>query len=136
MKGKTVKYFYAIIEQDEDSAYGVTFPDLPGCYSAADQIEDVVPNAAEALELWFEDQAEVEPMRLDQVRAKCAEELAAGASLIAVPYIVNEHRVARVNLSIERGILDAIDRVAAERRLTRSAFIAQAARNEINGLHR
>lgn len=131
-----MKYFYAIIEQDGDSAYGVTFPDLPGCYSAADKIEDVVPNAAEALELWFEDQDHVEPMRLDQVRTKCADELAAGGSLIAVPYIVNENRVARVNLSIERGILDAIDKAAAERRLTRSAFVAQAARNEILGAHR
>lgn len=124
-----VKYFYAVMHQDEDSAFGVTFPDLPGCFSAADRIEDVLPNACEALELWFEDEPWREPTPLDRVSAE------EGGTLIAVPYIVNDHRVARVNLSIERGILDAIDKAAAERSLTRSAFIAQAARNEIQGAH-
>ncbi|WP_231635471.1 type II toxin-antitoxin system HicB family antitoxin [Novosphingobium sp. ST904] len=131
----TVKYFYAIMEQDGDSAYGVTFPDLPGCFSAADTAEEILPNACEALELWFDDQDEVEPSRLDQIKAAAAEALGAGATIIAVPRIVNDHRVARVNLSLERGILDAIDKAAAERRLTRSAFVAQAARNEIQGAH-
>ncbi|KPH66866.1 type II toxin-antitoxin system HicB family antitoxin [Novosphingobium sp. ST904] len=131
-----MKYFYAIMEQDGDSAYGVTFPDLPGCFSAADTAEEILPNACEALELWFDDQDEVEPSRLDQIKAAAAEALAAGATIIAVPRIVNDHRVARVNLSLERGILDAIDKAAAERRLTRSAFVAQAARNEIQGAHR
>jgi len=135
-KGDEVKYFYAIMHQDEGSAYGVSFPDLPGCHSAADRVEDVLPNACEALDLWFEDQDEVEPRGLDEVKAAAAEELAAGGTLIAVPRISNDHRVKRVNLSIERGILDAIDKAAAERSLTRSAFIAQAARNEIEGAHR
>ncbi|KPH68455.1 type II toxin-antitoxin system HicB family antitoxin [Novosphingobium sp. ST904] len=130
-----MKYFYAIMEQDGDSAYGVTFPDLPGCFSAADTAEEILPNACEALELWFDDQDEVEPSRLDQIKAAAAEALGAGATIIAVPRIVNDHRVARVNLSLERGILDAIDKAAAERRLTRSAFVAQAARNEIQGAH-
>jgi len=60
-----MKYFYALVHKDDDSAFGVTFPDLPGCFSAADRIEDVVPNACEALDLWFDDQRDVEPMRLD-----------------------------------------------------------------------
>ncbi|VWX55208.1 type II toxin-antitoxin system HicB family antitoxin [Novosphingobium sp. 9U] len=130
-----MKYFYAIMEQEGDSAYGVTFPDLPGCFSAADRIEDVLSNASEALELWFDDQPEVEPMRMDQVKAAAADALAAGGTLLAVPFITNDHKVMRVNLSLERGILAAIDKAAGERRLTRSAFLAQAARNEITGAH-
>lgn len=130
-----MKYFYAVMRQESDSAFGVSFPDLPGCYSAADTIDKVLPNACEALELWFDDQEEVEPSRLDQVMAKAAEDLAAGGTLIAVPRIANDHRVARVNLSLERGTLAAIDKAAAERSLTRSAFLAQAALNEIRGAH-
>lgn len=130
-----MKYFYALVHKDDDSSFGVTFPDLPGCFSAADRIEDVLPNAVEALELWFEDQPDADPARLDEVRAAAADELAAGAFIVAVPRISNDHRVARVNVSLERGILDAIDKVASERSLTRSAFIAQAARNEIQGAH-
>lgn len=130
-----MKYFYAVLHKDEDSAYGVTFPDLPGCFSAADREEDILPNACEALGLWFDDQAFVDPMSLDQARVAAADEIAADGTLIAVPYIRNDHRVMRVNLSIERGILDAIDKAATERHLTRSAFIAQAAKNEIQGAH-
>ena len=80
-----MRYFYAIVHKDEDSAYGVTFPDLPGCFSAADRIEDVVPNACEALDLWFEDEAMVEPRSLDAARA----DLDQGAFLVTVPYIDN-----------------------------------------------
>lgn len=130
-----MKYFYAIMEQEGDSAYGVTFPDLPGCFSAADRVEDILPNATQALELWFEDQNEVAPSRLDQVRSMAADALAAGGTLLAVPLIANDHKVMRVNLSLERGILDAIDDAARQRSLTRSAFLAQAARNEITGAH-
>lgn len=126
-----MQYFYAIVHKDEDSSFGVSFPDLPGCFSAADRIEDVLPKAAEALSLWFEDEAPVKPSPLDQVQAAVADDLADGAFLIAVPHIRNDARATRVNVSLERGILDAIDKAASERRLTRSAFIAQAARNEI-----
>jgi predicted RNase H-like HicB family nuclease len=126
-----MKYFYALVHKDTDSAFGVTFPDLPGCFSAADRMEDVLPNAAEALELWFEDQDDVAPMRLDQAQEAVVDQLAEGAFLVAVPRISNDHRTVKANLSLEKGILEAIDKAAAERSLTRSAFIAQAARNEI-----
>lgn len=127
-----MKYFYAVVHKDTDSAFGVEFPDLPGCFSAADEVEQLVPNACEALELWFEDEPEeVTPSSLDQVRERVASELAEGAFLISVPYIKRTGRQVRANISLDRGMLDAIDRAAADRNLTRSAFLADAARNEI-----
>jgi predicted RNase H-like HicB family nuclease len=126
-----MQYFYAIVHKDPDSAFGVEFPDLPGCFSAADEIEDVLPNACEALELWFEDAKEVQPSRLDDLRAKAADDLAGGAFIISVPRIRRLGKQVRANISLDRGMLDAIDRAAAERSLTRSAFLADAARNEI-----
>lgn len=130
-----MQYFYAIVHKDADSAFGVTFPDLPGCFSAADQMEGVLPNACEALELWFEDTADVVPQRLDQVRDAAADDLARGAFLVAVPRIRRMGKLVRANISLDRGMLDAIDRAAAERSLTRSAFLADAARNEIERRH-
>jgi predicted RNase H-like HicB family nuclease len=53
-----VKYYRAFVEKEEGSAYGVRFPDLPGCFSAADRIEDVFANAIDALALWFEGEAD------------------------------------------------------------------------------
>lgn len=126
-----MKYYYALVRKDADSAFGVEFPDLPGCFSAADKIEDVLPNACEALELWFEDEADVAPMRLDQVCAIVAKDLADGAFIIAVPLIRQTGKLVRANISLDRGMLDAIDKAAAERKLTRSAFLSDAARKAI-----
>ena len=47
------RWYCAIVHKDGGSAFGVTFPDLPGCFSAADCEADIVPNAMEALALWF-----------------------------------------------------------------------------------
>jgi predicted RNase H-like HicB family nuclease len=126
-----MKYYYALVHKDADSAFGIEFPNLPGCFSAADEIEDVLPNACEALELWFEDQPEVAPIRLDQIRVMVADQLAAGAFIVAVPRIRQTGRLVRANISLDRGMLDAIDKAAAERSLTRSAFLADAARKVI-----
>lgn len=130
-----MKYFYAIVHQDGDSAYGVTFPDLPGCFSAADTMNDLLPNAVEALDLWFEDADEAEPRSVGTIRDDAKDDLAQGAFILAVPRISAANRLARVNVSMDRGMLDAIDQAAALRNLTRSAFIAEAARNEIEGRH-
>jgi predicted RNase H-like HicB family nuclease len=128
-----MRHFYAVVHKDEDSAFGVQFPDLPGCFSAADELEDVVPNAVEALSLWFEDASEVVPSTVESVRAKAAKDLAEGAFLVMVPWIGRNSKPARVNISLDRAMLDAIDSAASMRRLTRSAFLAEAARNEIEG---
>lgn len=130
-----MKYFYAIVHKDEDSAYGVHFPDLPGCHSAADDLDDVLPNAIEAMELWLEDEAEPEASKVSVIREKAAADLAEGAFLIAVPRMTVAGKLTRVNLSLDMGTLAAIDTAARERKLTRSAFLAEAARNEIQGRH-
>lgn len=127
--------FFALVEADPGSAYGVSFPDLPGCFSAADRLEDVIPKAAEALELWFEDAEDTAPRPLDEVRAAVADRLAEGAFLVAVPQVRRSTRQRRVNISLDTGTLDAIDTAAARHGLTRSAFLAMAALNEIRGGH-
>ena len=46
--------YIAIVHKDPESAYGVSFLDAPGCFSAADTIDDLFANAAEAIALWME----------------------------------------------------------------------------------
>jgi len=128
-----MRYYHAVVHKDEDSAFGVQFPDLPGCFSAADEIEDVIPNAIEALSLWFEDEDEVDPSPVENIRTRIADELAEGAFLVMVPWIGRNSKPARVNISLDQSMLEAIDSAAKTRRLTRSAFLAEAARNEIEG---
>lgn len=49
-----MKPYIVIVHKDENSAYGMSFPDAPGCFSAADEIDDIFVMAAEALALWAE----------------------------------------------------------------------------------
>jgi len=130
---RLMRYYHGVVHKDEGSAYGVHFPDLPGCFSAADDLDGVIPNATEALSLWFEDADAVEPSPVETVRAAVADDLMEGAFLVMVPWIGRHGKPARVNISLDQATLDAIDSAAAMRRLTRSAFLAEAARNEIEG---
>jgi len=128
-----MRYYIAIVHKDKDSAFGCYFPDVPGCFSAADDMDDLVPNAVEALSLFAQDETLPEPRSVEVIRRvrQVADDLADGAFLVAVPLIQNEARVVRANITMESGMLKAIDRAARERKLTRSAFLAQAARHEI-----
>lgn len=128
-----MRYYYALVHKEPDSAYGVQFPDIEGAFSAADENEDIVSNAAEALKLHGSDMELPPPSNYEAVvsRPDVARELAQGAVLIRVPYIESDATLVRANLSIERGLLNAIDQAAAARGLTRSGFLAALARREI-----
>ena len=49
-----MKYPIAIEVGDAGHAFGVVVPDLPGCFSAGDTMEEAIDNATEAIELWLE----------------------------------------------------------------------------------
>ena len=124
-------HYVAVINKDPGSAYGVQFPEVPGCYSAADSFDDIVPNAIEALSLFFEDGEPVPPRGIEAVREQAAESIAEGAVLMMIPYVRDRKRVVRVNLSLEKGFLDTLDEAARMRGMTRSAFVQKAATREI-----
>jgi len=124
-------HYVAVIDKDPDSAYGIRFPEVPGCFSAADAFEEIVPNAIEALSLYFEDSEPVPPRGLEVVREQVAEDIANGAVLMMIPYVHDRKRVVRVNLSLEKGFLDTLDETARMRGMTRSAFVQKAAEREI-----
>ena len=42
------------IHKDPESDYGVTVPDIPGCFSAGESVEEAISCAAEAIECHIE----------------------------------------------------------------------------------
>ena len=124
-------HYVAVIDKDPDSAFGVRFPEVPGCFSAADAFEEIVPNAIEALSLFFEDTEPLPPQGLEVVREQVADDIAKGAVLMLIPYVRDRKRVVRVNLSLDRGFLATLDEAARMRGMTRSAFVEKAATREI-----
>ncbi len=130
-------HYIAIVHKDADSAFGISFPDLPGCFSAADKADDILPNAMEALEFYSEEFTKLPPpSQPDALKGgkEITDDLAKGAFLIAVPLLRNLGKSARINISLDKGLLAAIDDAAAMRKMTRSGFLAQAAEKEIGGV--
>ncbi|MFN4274429.1 MAG: type II toxin-antitoxin system HicB family antitoxin [Aliihoeflea sp.] len=128
-----MKHYLAVVEKEPDSAFGIIFPDLPGCFSASDTEETIMQNAVEALQLWAEDQEPPAPAPHEDVVSypEVGEILKRGGYLISVPLIDKDTAVVRANVTFERGVPQAIEETARQRGITRSAFLASAARKEI-----
>lgn len=62
-----MKPYIVVVHKDAASAWSMSFPDAPGCFSASDDIDDLFHNASEALELWMEGMVE-EGLPLPQTR--------------------------------------------------------------------
>ena len=129
---------YVAIVDGRPGRFGVVIPDLPGCTSGGRSVDEALRNAVEAITLWVED-ARVEgeevprPRSVEKLRADSAvaNALARGGILAYVPLVLDAGRPVKANLSLDAGLLDAIDEAAKRRRLTRSAFLASAAREKI-----
>jgi predicted RNase H-like HicB family nuclease len=131
-------HYIAVIEKEPDSAFGVWFPDVEGCFSAGETVEGAVANAAAALRQHVEAiesaGGRVTPTRpIDEVLRDedVAASLEAGAVMFAVPLLADAGRTVRINISLDKALVDLIDSAATARGLTRSAFLAQAAREKI-----
>lgn len=132
-------HYVALIHKDRGSAYGVSFPDLPGCYSAGDTLEEATRNATEGLGAfvrWKESDGDPipSPRAPDEIIADPAlADDREGATLVLIPLIRDLGSTTRINVSLDLGLLEAIDAEARQRRQTRSAFIASAVRKELQG---
>jgi predicted RNase H-like HicB family nuclease len=58
MEGGTLMEMPIAIHKDKDSVYGVTIPDVPGCYSWGNTIDEAIKNTREAVYSHFEVMAE------------------------------------------------------------------------------
>lgn len=127
--------YIGVVHQQGDSAFGIHFPDIPGCFSAADELDDLQANACAALALHLEDQALPNPRSMDAVRADKAVacDLKQGAFLLIVPLIRLSDRTVKANITMDAGLLNAVDQTAKTRGLTRSAFLSDLARRQITG---
>ena len=121
---------YIAVVDGEPGAFGISFPDAPGCVAMDKTIDAVVVAGVEVLAAWMGDvlaegrllpkARSAEKIRKDDLEV--AELLSAGAVLVSVPLIMDTGRAARANISIDAGLLAAIDEAAHRNGVTRSAF--------------
>jgi len=68
---------------------------------------------------------------MNEILAAGEVEVAAGEAAVLIGVLIDEGRTLRANVTFDAGLLGAIDAAAKERGLTRSAFLASAAREKI-----
>lgn len=88
-------HYIALIHKDADSCYGVSFPDVPGVFTAGDTIDEAMKNAADVLAFAAEDWSDLAAERfpaartIDELRADPEfQERASDAVVAAIPFKV------------------------------------------------
>jgi len=124
-------YFPAAIFIEEGKACGVTLPDIPGCNTAGDTLEEAMANVQDAVELALEDAA-AKPVPQGLGAYKDEPEYAGAIwAMVNVDMGFLDARTVRVNITMPGGTLEEIDRAAKGKGMTRSAFLVRAARHEM-----
>ena len=128
--------YFAVIHKDEGSSYGVSWPDLPGCISAADTLGELDAMAREAMQLHLEGMREdgeelPAASSFEEVRAAHQDDEGFfGVVLVSVP---DEVKRRTISLRVPEIDLAVIDSAAASRNLDRTAFMVAAAKKMARG---
>jgi predicted RNase H-like HicB family nuclease len=120
--------YIAYLHKDKDSAYGVSFPDFPGCITAGSTLEEARRMAAEALAFHIqgmrEDGDEIpEPSSLDDLR----NDPAVKGAVAFLTEVTLPEKTVRINITARESQIAEIDRRARGAGLTRSSYVVQRA---------
>ncbi len=123
--------FPVVIHKDETSGYGVTVPDLPGCFSAGDSIEEAILSGHEAIACHLEGllmDGEAIPDRAPIETHQGCDAYRDGIwALIDVDVSKLSSRSRRVNITVPERVLAIVDKMAAREGESRSGLLARAA---------
>lgn len=126
-----MKFTIAIEAGTKKTAFGVAVPDLPGCFSAGDTVEEAFENVREAIDAWCEAQAlskkdmpQVHPMSHWQ-KDKSFKGWTWG--IVEVPVEKYFGPAEKINITVPALILRRIDEFAQKNGETRSGFLVRAA---------
>jgi predicted RNase H-like HicB family nuclease len=124
-----MRYPIAIEPGDENTAFGVVVPDLPGCFSAGDTLDEAMENVKEAIALWIDcvlDSGEVipKPSSLDVLRTN--EEFEGWIlAVVEIDPALLDDTIERVNITLPRRVLKRLDALAKAAGSSRSGYVAQ-----------
>ena len=128
---KWLKAYPAIFEQAGDGAYSVFFPDVLGCVSGGDTLEEAIDMAKEALSIhlsgMINDNDFCPTINLEVARIE-----AAGCILMMIEpngAIIDRRtkdRAVRINITLPQFLLESVDSYAKMANINSSRLIAEA----------
>ena len=126
--------YLAIIHKDPKSDYGVSFPDFPGCITAASSIDEAKEMAQDALALHIQGMAAdgekiPVPSKLDDVLAQ--PDYSDAVAILVAGVAEPKPHIVRVNVTLPEDMLRKIDRIAKKRGMSRSSFLVHTAEKVI-----
>ena len=120
-----------VIHKDVESAYGVSVPDLPGCFSAGDTLEEAVEAAQEAIACHLEGllmDGEPIPAKESLETHQASDDYKSGIwALVNVDLSKLLGKTKRINITVPARVLAIVDKAAAREGETRSGLLARAA---------
>jgi predicted RNase H-like HicB family nuclease len=121
--------YIALLRKEEDSDFGVSFPDFPGCVTAGRTLDEARRFADEALRLHIDGMLEdgedfPKASSLDEIMAD-RQNRDSCVLLVEIPD--GRPKVVRVNVTFKEELLGQIDGFARDHRMSRSAFLEEAA---------
>jgi len=126
-----MKYPIAIEPGDDAHAFGVVVPDLPGCFSAGDTLDEAIDNAREAIELWLEvviDDGGAVPEPASFAAHQAKPDYAGWVwAVVEVDLSALSDKAERVNITLPARVLRRIDAAAKAAGESRSGYIARRA---------
>jgi predicted RNase H-like HicB family nuclease len=102
---------------EENGTFGISFPDFPGCVSTGRSLDDVLLKGAQALGLHVAgmvEEGEAAPVLRSASQLRADPEFRddfEGATVAAIS-VELPRRAVRVNISIDEGLLERVDRAA------------------------
>lgn len=128
-----MRYYIGIIHKDDGSDFGISFPDFPGCVSAGSDLHELAAMGEEALRghidlMAAEGIAVPEPTSMDVIMED-PDNRSGTPVLIPAPPVATVS--VRVNITLPDATLKAIDSYAEAHGMTRSGFLASAAKKEM-----
>ena len=130
-----MRYPIAMEPGVDAQAFGVVVPDLPGCFSAGDTMEEAMVKAEEAIAAWIETALDTgqhipKPSSVEALRKKHRKWKGWVWAVVKVDPAVLDDKLERVNISLPRRVLHRLDALARAMGETRSEYIARMAMME------
>lgn len=131
-----MKFIIAIEPGNDTAAWGVVVPDLPGCFSAGDSLDEAMENAKEAIELHVQtmlEDGETIPAPRTLAHWQADPEFSGWVwAVVNAPVEKYFGPAEKINITVPRAILSRIDDYAKRHGLSRSGFLVQAARTAMH----